>query len=105
MSNFEVLIFGFCSGSISVSMNFDTSVDEVVKVWAFFDPSALPSSIFPIAMNWRRRLIKFEKLIFANKRRVGDTSLISLVCAGENSNYELEYNLTTSTWKLKRVMG
>ena len=76
-----------------------TLIDESVSVWAFFD-----HGIFPIAMNWRRRLVKFQKLIFTNTKRVGGVKFIDLVCASESGNFELEYNSDNHLWKLKRVM-
>ncbi|OGD88055.1 hypothetical protein A2870_00500 [Candidatus Curtissbacteria bacterium RIFCSPHIGHO2_01_FULL_41_11] len=101
-------------------MSYDTPINESVSVWAFFDPSADTTlsthsinsvqadsgqaRIFPIAISWRRRLIKFQKLIFTNTKRVGGVKLIDLVCASENSNFELEYNSDNHLWKLKRVM-
>lgn len=77
----------------------DTSVDEHIKVWAFFD-----SSIFPIAMNWRRRYVKFEKVILTTARRVGNARLLDFVCAGEGANYQIEYDTSNYSWKVKRVM-
>lgn len=85
----------------------DTLINESVSVWAFFDrgsPRSGGVGIFPIAMNWRRRLVKFQKLIFTNCRRVGDVKFIDLVCASEGGNFELEYNSDNHLWKLKRVM-
>ena len=93
----------------------DTEVNEKIKVWAFFDPStdstsslqasSGQASIFPIAILWRRRLIKLEKLVFASSRKDGLTKLVDLICAGEGANYVLEYNTATYNWKLKKVMG
>lgn len=81
-------------------MTYDTDIDETVSVWAFFD-----ASIHPIAMNWRRRFVKFEKLIFKGTRRVGGTKLISLVCAAAEATFELEFNSDSGIWRLKRVMS
>lgn len=83
----------------------DTEVNEKIKVWAFFDPSASSgqAGIFPIAISWRRRLIKIEKLVFASSRKDGLTKVVDLVCAGEGANYVLEYNTATYNWKLKKV--
>ena len=83
----------------------DIEIDETVKVWAFFDPSAGSgqASIFPIAMNWNRRFVRFEKLIFISSRRVGDTKIVELVCASETSNFELEFNTNNYSWKVRRV--
>lgn len=86
----------------------DTVVDEKIKVWAFFDdslPSIGNSPIFPIAMNWRRRFVKFQKLIFASSRRVGETKIVKLVCSSDSANFELEFNNSNYLWKLKKVMG
>ena len=80
-------------------MSDETQVDDPVKVWAFFD-----KGIFPIAMNWQRRFIKFEKVIFTNTKRVGETKLINLVCASTTANFELEYNSDNYLWKVTKVM-
>lgn len=80
-------------------MSLDTPIDEPVKVWAFF-----ADGIFPIAMNWRRRFVKFEKVIFSTTKRVGDVRVVDLVCASETSNYELEYNSNDYSWRVKKVM-
>ena len=77
----------------------ETEVDEKVKVWAFFD-----SGIFPIAMNWNRRFVKFEKVILSTTKRVGQTKLIDLVCASDGANYELEFNADNYVWRVKRVL-
>lgn len=77
----------------------DTFVDEQVTVWAFFD-----SEIFPIAMNWRRRFVKFEKIIFRNSKKIGLVKLIDIVCEANDSNFELEYNSDNYLWKLKKIM-
>ena len=80
-------------------MSYDTLIDEPVAVWAFFD-----QGIHPIAMNWRRRLVKFQKLIFASTYKVGQVKIINLVCASDTSNFELEYNSDNNLWKLKKVL-
>ncbi len=85
-------------GIISL-MSYETAIDEPVKVWAFFD-----RGIFPIAMNWQSRLIKFKKLIFFGKRKIGDAKILTFTCASDNGNFELEYNTDNHLWKLKRVM-
>lgn len=77
----------------------ETEVDEEVKVWAFFD-----GGIFPIAMNWNRRFVKFEKLIFSSSKKVGDARLVDLVCASDTSNFELEYNTGDYSWRVKKVL-
>ena len=86
-------------------MSYETLIDEPVKVWAFFDPSTpLRVNIFPIAMNWRRRLIKFQKLVFASSKKNGEVKILNLVCVSESTNFELEYNTQNHLWKLKRIM-
>lgn len=106
-------------------MPFDTLIDESITVWAFFDSSTGTSAssslsdrgvedmnlgsgqvgIFPIAMNWRRRLVKFQKLIFISSRKVGEVKILSLVCSSDSANFELEYNTQNNLWKLKKVMS
>lgn len=87
-------------------MPYDTLIDDPIKVWAFFDPStgSGQAGIFPIAMDWNRRFIKFEKVIFTSSKRVGQTRFVDLVCASETSNFELEYNANDYSWRLKKVM-
>lgn len=86
-------------------MTHDTLVNESISVWAFFSSfGSAQTNLFPIAMNWRRRIIKFDKLVLATSKRVGQTKLINLICASASANYELEYNNETHAWKLKRVM-
>jgi len=80
-------------------MTHDTLIDEPVAVWAFFD-----HGIFPIAILWRRRLVKFQKLIFITSRRLGEKKIVSLVCASDGANYELELNCENHLWKLMKVM-
>lgn len=80
-------------------MSSDTYINESVAVWAFFD-----KGIFPFAMNWRRRLVKFQKLVFVTSKKIGEVKLINLVCAAEGACYELEYNNENQVWKLKKVM-
>lgn len=77
----------------------ETEVDEKVKVWAFFD-----AGIFPIAMNWNRRFVKFEKVVLSTTKRIGQTKLIDLVCASDGANYELEFNTDNYNWRVKRVL-
>lgn len=77
----------------------DTLVNEPVGVWAFFD-----HEMHPVAMNWRKRIVKFDKLILVTQKRVGETKLINLICASDTANYELEFNNETHLWKLKKVM-
>ena len=83
----------------------DTLINEPVTIWAFFDPSANPSHIFPIAMNWRRRLVKFQKLILTTTKRIGETKILSLICASDTACFELEYNTGNYLWKLVKVMN
>lgn len=83
----------------------DTEVDEQVSVWAFFDTGQEATRISPIAMNWRRRFIKFEKLVLITAKRVGGVKLLDLICASDSSTYELEYNTLSSLWRVKKVMS
>lgn len=85
-------------------MSDDTPINESISVWVFFDPLGKGGKIFPIAISWRRRLIKFKKLIFVTSHRVGETRLVNLVCAGDSANYEIEYNASNNLWKLVKVM-
>ena len=80
-------------------MDYETVIDEPIKVWVMFD-----QGIFPIAMNWRRKLVKFEKLVFVGKRKIGDAKILTFTCASSSGNFELEYNTDNHLWKLKRVM-
>lgn len=77
----------------------ETLIDEDVKVWAFFD-----HGIFPIAMNWRRRFVKFEKVILVTSKKIGATHLVDLVCASDTANFQLEYNGDNHLWKVKKVL-
>ena len=84
----------------------ETEVDEKVSVWAFFDPSTSSGQVIsPIAMNWRRRFVKFEKVIFSSVRRVGGTRFVDLVCASEAANFQLEFNSDNYCWRVKKVMA
>lgn len=86
-------------------MTHDMLVNELISVWAFFNSSGSgQTKLFPVAMNWRRRIIKFDKLVLATSKRVGQTKLINLICASDTANFELEYNTDNYIWKLKRVM-
>ena len=80
-------------------MDYEAVIDEPIKVWVMFD-----HGIFPIAMNWRRKLVKFEKLVFVGARRVGDVRFLTLVCSSDTANFELEYNSDNHTWKVKKMM-
>lgn len=83
----------------------ETEVNEQVSVWAFFDTGHETTRISPIAMNWRRRFIKFEKLVLITAKRVGGVKLLDLICASNGSTYELEYNTLSSLWRVKKVMS
>lgn len=80
-------------------MDYEILVNEPVKVWVFFN-----NGIFPIAMNWRRRFVKFQKLILVTTKRVGQVKIMNLICVSDTSNFELEYNSDNQIWKLTRVM-
>ncbi len=101
----KVLTFGF-SLDILRWMH-DTTINEKVQVWAFFDPSTSSGQvkIFPIAISWRRRLIKFKKLVFISTKKIGDVRIVNLVCASDSGNFELEFNTNNYLWKLKKVMS
>ena len=90
------MIFGYCSDNIDLMG--DLQIDEKIKVWAFFD-----DGVFPIAMNWRRRYIKFEKLILKTSKRIGNVKFTSLVCSANDATFELELNNENSLWTLKKV--
>lgn len=77
----------------------DTEINEPVKVWVFFN-----NGIFPIAISWRRRLIKFSRVIFKSSKQIGQTRLTNLICEADGANFELEYNSDNYLWKLKKVM-
>lgn len=85
-------------------MSFDTLINEPVKVWCFFDNSPRPGHMSPIAILWRRRLVKFQKLVFASSKKIGEVKILNLVCCSDGANYELEYNSLEQTWRLKKVM-
>ncbi len=78
----------------------ETEVDEKVSVWAFFD-----GDISPIAMNWRRRLVKFERVIFSSARKVGDCRFVDLVCASDAANFQLEFDSNNYCWRVKKIIG
>lgn len=92
------MTFGFSLGILGL-MSEDTQINEQVTVWAFFD-----RDIFPLAMNWRRRLVKFEKVIFHSSKKVGVSKLVEIVCQSNDANFELEYNSDNYLWKLKKIM-
>ena len=84
----------------------DTQVNDPIKVWCFFDEaSSSAQHLFPIAMNWRRRFVKFSKLVFASSKKVGDIRIVNLVCSSDTANYELEFDTSSYLWKLKKVMA
>jgi hypothetical protein len=86
-------------------MTYETLIDEPVKVWAFFDPSqSSGQAIRPIALSWRRRFIKFDKVIFKTTKKEGQTKIVGLICQGETANFELQYNLDNYSWKLIKMM-
>jgi len=85
-------------------MSYETLIDEPVKIWVLFDFSASPQQISPIAMNWQKRLIKFQKVIFTSIKKRGEVKILNLICASEGANFELEYNNNTHLWKLKKIM-
>lgn len=95
-------------------MSYETAIDEPVKVWALFDPSTHSTNsvqassgqamIFPIAMNWQRRFIKFDKLILKTSKRVGQIKILTLICGSDTANYELEYNCESNLWRVTKVM-
>lgn len=80
------------------------TINEGVKVWALFDLPNSGPKIFPFAMTWRRRLVKFEKLVFSSTKRVGRSRIVNLVCQSDSANFELEYNTENFSWRIKRVM-
>lgn len=80
-------------------MSYTTEINEPISVWVFFD-----YGIFPIAIKWRKKLIKFRKLIFVSSKKIGQTKILNLICASESANFELEYNGDDYQWKLKKVM-
>lgn len=75
-------------------------VNERVKVWAVFD-----NGIFPIAMDWNNRRVRFKNLIFKSAHRVGEKRFLSLVCQSEGANFELEFDSESYVWWLKRVVS
>ena len=77
----------------------ETLINESIKVWAVFD-----SGICPIAMNWRNRQIKFDKVILKTDLFKGKAKITNLVCANNNAAYELEYNHQNFLWILKKIM-
>ena len=74
-------------------------INESIKVWAVFD-----SGISPVAMNWRNRQIKFDKVILKTDLFKGKAKITNLVCANNNAAYELEYNHQNFLWILKKIM-
>ncbi len=78
----------------------ETDVDEKVSVWAFFD-----GDIFPIAMNWNRRFVKFEKVILKTSRMVGNVRFVDLICSSQTANFKLEYDSSNYSWRVRKVMS
>jgi hypothetical protein len=78
----------------------ETEIDEKVSVWAFFD-----GDIFPIAMNWQRRFVKFEKVILKTSHIVGNVRFVDLICSSQTANFKLEYDSSNYSWKVKKVMS
>ncbi len=78
----------------------ETEIDEKVSVWAFFD-----GDIFPIAMNWQRRFVKFEKVILKTSRIVGNIRFVDLICSSQTANFKLEYDSSNYSWRVKKVMS
>ena len=77
----------------------ETLINESIKVWAVFD-----SGISPVAMNWRNRQIKFDKVILKTDLFKGKTKITHFVCTNNNASYELEYNHQNYLWTLKKIM-
>ena len=77
----------------------ETLINESIKVWAVFD-----SGICPIAMNWRNRQIKFDKVILKTDLMKGKTKITHFVCTNNNASYELEYNHQNYLWTLRKIM-
>lgn len=83
----------------------DTLINERVKVWVKFDSSDRLGKIFPVAMSWQNRMIKFKNLIFKSAHRIGEKRFISLVCESDGANFELEFDSESYIWWLKRVVS
>ncbi len=77
-----------------------TSVNERVKVWAVFD-----NGIYPIAMDWNNRRVKFKNLIFKSAHRVGEKRFLNMVCQSDSANFELEFDTESYVWWLKQVVA
>lgn len=83
----------------------ETEVDEKVSVWAFFDSSTSSEQvIFPIAMNWQKRFVKFEKVILKTSHMVGNIRFVDLICSSQTANFKLEYDSSNYSWRVKKVM-
>lgn len=83
----------------------DTEVDDPVSVWAFFGTEHEATRVSPLAMNWRRRLVRFDKLVLTTTKKVGEVKLLNLICSSEGANFQLEYNSNNHLWKVKKVMS
>ena len=77
----------------------ETLINEPVKVWVKFD-----GGLSPIAINWRKRLIRFNKVIFTSSKMVGETKLLTLICESNAALFELEYNSENYLWKLRKII-
>ena len=69
------------------------------QLWAVFD-----SGISPVAMNWRNRQIKFDKVILKTDLFKGKAKITHFVCTNNNASYELEYNHQNYLWTLRKIM-
>ena len=74
-------------------------INEKVKVIAVFD-----NGIFPIAMDWNNRHVRFRSLIFKSAHRVGEKRFVDLVCRSDTASFELEFDSESYVWWLKRVI-
>ena len=77
----------------------ETLINESIKVWAVFD-----SGISQVAMNWRNRQIKFDKVILKTDLFKGKAKITHFVCTNNNASYELEYNHQNYLWTLRKIM-
>lgn len=82
-----------------------TIIDERVKVWVKFDSSDPVGKIFPVAMSWQNRIIKFKNLIFKSAHRMGEKRFINLICESDSANFELEFDSESYVWWLKKVIA
>lgn len=82
----------------------DTLINERVKVWVKFDSSEQNGKIFPIAMSWQNRMVKFKNLIFTSAHRIGEKRFVNLICQSDSANFELEFDSESYCWFLKQVV-